>query len=94
MPIMVGDTTVLIEAPDLLTPAALARTADWTRQFFREHFLPQPPLPENFLTLAPCSLLVTETEGEAGLRTGRIKIAGPDGAVLYEQEWLITAGEA
>jgi hypothetical protein len=56
--------------------------------------LPQPPLPDNFLALVPCSLLVTETPGYAGANTGKIRLADPDGAVLYEQEWVISAGQA
>jgi hypothetical protein len=82
---------VSLAATDLFTPAQLALTIHWMRELFREQGLPQPPVPENVLNLAPCSLSVTETPGDGGLITGKIKLADPDGAVLYEEEWIIAA---
>ena len=75
--------TVLIEVSEVLTPAALADTELNVRKFFDEHHLPQPPLPQNLLSLAPCRLLITRTQGERGT----VSITDLNGAVLYQSEW-------
>jgi hypothetical protein len=77
-----GQETVLIEISELLTTAALAVAEVDVRKYFEEHRLPQPPLPQNFLSLAPCRLLITETQG-----TGKVNITDLNGAVLYQSEW-------
>jgi hypothetical protein len=61
-------------------------------KFFTEYNLPQPPLPDNMLELGPCSILITETEGERRQRTGRVRITDAWDAVLYENEWIIDTG--
>jgi hypothetical protein len=77
------NTRVLVEVTNLAT-----------RELFDEFRMPTPPLPENVLTLVPCSLLVTETQGKGGLRTGKIKLTDPHGGVLYENEWSISAARS
>ena len=42
--------------------------------------------------LAPCTILVTETPGAGGVKTGKITITDPDCDQLFEKEWLISAG--
>jgi hypothetical protein len=88
------NTRVLVEVTNLATRGALALTINWMRELFDEFRVPTPPLPENVLTLVPCSLLVTETQGKGGLRTGKIKLTDPHGGVLYENEWSISAARS
>jgi hypothetical protein len=84
----------MIEVGVIQTPLAMTQAVNWMREHFAELRLPQPPLLGNVLALVPCSLLVTETPGYAGTITGKIRLADADGAVLYEQEWVISAGQA
>jgi hypothetical protein len=91
---MRANPSVMIEVGIIQTPVVMTQAVIWMREHFTELRLPQPPLPDNFLALVPCSLLVTETPGYAGANTGKIRLADPDGAVLYEQEWVISAGQA
>jgi hypothetical protein len=91
---MRANPSVMIEVGIIQTPAAMTQAVIWMREYFSELRLSQPPLPDNFLALVPCSLLVTETPGCGGAITGKIRLADPDGAVLHEQEWLISAGQA
>ena len=86
----IGETAKIIEVTDLQTPASLAMTVVEVRQFFDEYHLPQPPLPDNVLTLAPCSLLIIETQAAAGRTDARITITNPQGDTLYEREWQLT----
>jgi hypothetical protein len=58
------------------------------REYFNEHHLAPPPLPQDVLELVPCSLSATETQTNAG-KIGRLIIAKLDGVVLYESEWTI-----
>ena len=69
-------TSVLYEATDLTTRAALAAA------------VAQMPLPQDVLELVPCSLSATETQTNAG-KIGRLIIAKLDGVGLYESEWTI-----
>jgi hypothetical protein len=82
-------TSVLYEATNLATPAALAGAVAQMQEYFNEHDLAQPPLPHDVLELVPCSLRTTETQTNTG-KIGRLIIAKPDGVVLYESEWRIS----
>ena len=55
-------TSVLYEATDLTTRAALAAAVAQMREYFNEHHLVPPPLPQDVLELVPCSLSATETQ--------------------------------
>jgi hypothetical protein len=81
-------TSVLYEATNLATPAALAGAIAQMREYFNEHHLAQPPLPHDVLELVPCSLRTTETQTNAG-KVGRLIIARPDGVVLYEPDGVV-----
>ena len=81
-------TSVLYEATDLTTRAALAAAVAQMREYFNEHHLAPPPLPQDVLELVPCSLSATETQTNAG-KIGRLIIAKLDGVGLYESEWTI-----
>ena len=88
-PQMIGRTVVMVEVLNLSTPSQLAEALVDARKYFNEFRLPQPPIPRNFSALLPCDLLITETHGEDGSRTGRIKFTDPTGQVLYVREWAI-----
>jgi hypothetical protein len=82
-------TSVLYEATNLTAPAQLAGAVAQIREYFSEYPGAQPPLPHNLHELTPCSVRITETEADTGLKTGTVIITKPDGVVLYETEWTI-----
>ena len=87
---MLNKTATLIHIDEIKNGAAMAFALAETRKYFAEFNLPQAPLPDNFLEFLPSVLLITETKGERGQRTGRIKFSRPnDGAAYFEKEWEI-----
>jgi hypothetical protein len=84
-----GTETVLIEKRELVTTEALTFAIWGTRELLQEHHWPQPPLPDDVMSLAPCGFRVTQIHGAGGQRTGKIKFSDPNGNTIYEQEWII-----
>jgi hypothetical protein len=75
---------------NLQNQAQLAQAIIDLRETYKTFQLPQPPLPDNFLQMVPCSLVVTETHGENGLLMGKVLITNLEEQTLYEQEWLLS----
>jgi len=82
-------TSLIMEATNLTDSTQIASVVIDLRNYFNEYDQPQPPLPANLLSLAPCNIRVTETEGEGGARLGRVLITNPKGNTLYEKEWTL-----
>ena len=59
-----GEHVSSIEAKSLSSAAAIASASYDIQEIFDKDRLPQPPLPEKVLSLAPCNVLVTETKGD------------------------------
>jgi hypothetical protein len=81
---------VLIHAAPLANSAALAFSLGEARKYFAEFNLPQPPLPDNVLSLAPRGLLISEWEEEQGEKIGRIQISATDDSVMFDEEWPLS----
>jgi hypothetical protein len=88
------NTKVTFAAHNMVTAEQLAFAIVDLRKHYEGYKLPQPPLPKDVFELEPCSIDVTETQGEHGLITGRVRITSPMGDILYEQEWLVNPGKS
>jgi hypothetical protein len=87
---MLDKTATLIRIDQINNGAAMAFALVETRKYFAEFNLPQPPLPDDFISFLPSILLITETQDERGKRVGRIKFTRPDDeAIYFDKEWEI-----
>jgi hypothetical protein len=75
-------TTILIDMPGILTPAALAYAIDEVKKF-------SCPLPQLTKAILPCDLLITSKEDENGEDVGRIQFKRIDGTVIFDEKWVI-----
>ena len=91
---MLGDTISFFGAKGIENVLQMHQAITDLRDHYRRQGLPQPPLPDDVLQLVPCSIDVTETEGAHGMRTGKVLITKPDGETLFEQDWLVSAGQS
>lgn len=82
-------TTILIDMPGILTPAALAYAIDEVKKFCDKDSCPQPPLPQLTEAILPCDLLITSKEDENGEDVGRIQFKRIDGTVIFDEKWVI-----
>jgi hypothetical protein len=82
----------IIKVQNLTTSTQLAVVIMDLREHYKEYRLPQPPLPDDVLSLVPCSLDVSESRGANGLVTGKVLITDPKGEVLFEREWVVNPG--
>ena len=82
-------TTILIDMPGILTPAALAYAIDEVKKFCDKYSYPQPPLPNLTGDILPCDLLITSKENENGEDVGRIQFKRIDGSVIFDEKWVI-----
>ena len=79
-------SSVIFEATNLRTGTEVASAVAALRRIFDGHGLLQPPLPQNMLKLAPCSLVVTEIRTSSKSRHARIVITDADGKVVYDHQ--------
>jgi hypothetical protein len=83
----------LFKAENLTSAAYVAGAVIQMLQHLGELGISAPPLPPNPAGLAPCNIHVSEGEGPAGERMGRIRFVKDNGAELFHREWLIAAAE-
>ena len=89
---MAAKPRTMYEALHLKTPTEAAVFIGEVLRYYNVQGLPPPPFPADAHLLAPCTILVTETPGAGGVKTGRVTITDPDCDQLFDKEWLITAG--
>ena len=84
---------VLIHAENIPSAAQLAHVFLEAWRYFAELKQPLPPLPDDIAKYAGCDLLITQTETDDGMRTGKVTLT-QDGVVRYDSDWVICTARA
>ncbi|HET7086034.1 MAG TPA: hypothetical protein VFI23_14750 [Rhizomicrobium sp.] len=80
---------ILVRGANLTNAAMVLHTVALARKYCADYRIPQPPLPADAASFAPCTLEMSEWKDDDGGRIGRLQFLRDDGSVIFDQEWRL-----